>query len=173
MAESTTGIFFIPQEWEIQTCPLEPAELYSGFWVEIMVSQRTFERTEFVQARNSRNPADKVRAMEMAAKWTRDWNVYEAGEDGQPVKIAPPIEGGIQSFLRTNPKITTWILDEIQAAFLGGKGLSGSPAKSGPPPEPGTGQSAAEPPAPKASSSRRSRKNSSSPDPSTTASTSP
>ena len=161
-------MFFVPEEWEVQHCPLEPADQYGGFWVEIMVSQRTFERSDFLKLRASRNLGDGIRALEMAARWCRDWNVYEKGEDGQPVKVTPPIEGGVESFMRTNPKITGWILDEIQAAFLGGKGLSGSPKRSETRPEPGTEQSAAEPPATKPSS-RRSRKNSSSPAPSTTA----
>lgn len=152
------GMFFIPTLYEWIDCD---AEGYSGLKAKIRVNLRNFERQEFIRARID-GRAGTVRALEMAAPWIVDWNVYEPDEDGNPVKVAPPAEQGMDAYMRLDPKVAGWLLDAIQTAFLGGKGGSGSPKRSETKPGPGTGQSDSAPPERK-SPSRRSPKNSSTP----------
>ncbi len=161
MVEPVSGMFFIPEVYEWIDAELPG---YEGLRVYIRVNLRNFERQEFIRARID-GRAGTVRALEMAIPWIKDWNVYEADADGNPVKVAPPAEQGMDAYMRLDPKVAGWLLDAIQMAFLGGKESSGSPVRSEAKPEPLPEQSAAEPPAPKPKT-RRSRPNSTTPDPS-------
>lgn len=158
-------MFFVPEFWERFDCELEA---YPGLWIEMRANLRNFERQDIIRARYG-GPLGANKACELAAPHIRDWNLYERGEDGQPVRVAPPSEQGIAAFNRLDPALVGWVLDTLQGAYKGGKDLSGSPTTSGDAPAPGTGSSAAEPPATKRPSSPRSRRPSSSPKPSTTA----
>lgn len=157
-------MFFIPEVYEWVECPLEG---YAGFRVYMRVNLRNFERQAFVKARLD-GQGGTIRALEMAAPWLRDWNLFEPDEEGTPVRVPPPAEQGMDAYMRLDPRVAGWLLDAVQTAFLGGKGSGTSPPTSEPRPGPGTAPSAAKPPAKKASSSRRSPTPSSTPVPSPT-----
>lgn len=152
------GMFYIPEVYEWIDCDVPG---YEGFRIYARVNLRNFERQAFIRARID-GRAGTVRAIEMAAAWVRDWNLYEPDDDGTPVKVAPPSEQGMDAWMRLDPKVAGWILDAIQNAFLGGKGSGSSPTTSAARPGPGTGPSDDGLPS-KKPPSRRSRPSSSTP----------
>lgn len=129
--------FFIPERYEWIGCDLPD---YDGLRVELRVNLRNFELAELGIARRTGNDQ---RLAVMVAPWIRDWNLYEAGEDGEPAKVPPPTEATedpFRSLLRCDRLVVTWILDQLEVGFKGGKGssvgLSTSATEPAPTPEP-------------------------------------
>lgn len=78
------------------------------------------------------------RANELIAPHVRDWNVYQPGEDGTPVKVAPPAEAGPAAFDAITDEMALWLRASLLAAYRSGKGVTTpSPPRGGSPPPTG------------------------------------
>lgn len=87
----------------------------------------------------------------------RAWNLFEAGDDGEPVPVPPPAEGGVAVLEAVEPELSQWMIVSCLNAYRLGKGLSSS-MRSGGSQEPTNAPPAAGPQIPQQPSRRSRRK---------------
>lgn len=62
----------------------------------------------------------------LIAPYVRAWNLYRVGEDGEPVAVPAPRDGGDDVFDLLERPLVSWLIYELLVAYRGGKGLSAS-----------------------------------------------
>ena len=55
----------------------------------------------------------------------RAWNLFARGDDGEPVPLPPPCEGGVEVLVDLDRDLVWWMARQILTAYRGGKSLSG------------------------------------------------
>jgi len=92
----------------------------------------------------------------LVTPYIRSWNLYTANEEGTPVPLPPPRDGGHQVLDQVYPDLVEWMINTCSAAYRSGKALS-SGTPSADVPEPMSEQNSGGPEATSSSPSRRSR----------------
>jgi len=62
----------------------------------------------------------------LIAPYVRAWNLFRVGEDGEPVAVPAPRDGGDDVFNQLERPLVSWLIYELLVAYRGGKGLSAS-----------------------------------------------
>lgn len=120
-----------------------------------LIAQEIAEADAFYTAAQTQ----MVARFELLAPHVHAWNVFEIDEQGEPVPVPPPRDGGAAVLVSINNEIVRWLLDSTIQAYRMGFAIGSR--TSGAQPEPTPGPSAEKPNA-STSSSRPSRKRSSS-----------
>jgi hypothetical protein len=93
----------------------------------------------------------------LVTKYIKGWNLFALGDDGAPIPLPAPREGGLESLESVASDLADWMITKCTLAYRSGKAL-GSGMKSAAEPEPGPEQIAGGPKVIPSSNSRRSRK---------------
>lgn len=93
-------------------------------------------RVAFLEEQDVGADPFRIRRIELIAPYVRDWNLGVPNGNGEPVKIPPPMEGGVASFAEVDNVVLVWLQDAIEQGYRGGKGLRTRSGASAPTPVP-------------------------------------
>lgn len=65
-----------------------------------------------------------LNAMALILPHIRDWNVYQPGEDGEPVKAEPPATAGLSAMDAITDEMGEWLKVQVLSAYRSGKGVT-------------------------------------------------
>jgi hypothetical protein len=103
---------------------------------------------------------DRMRR-DLVTPYIRAWNLFEPSDEGEPIPVPPPVEGGAVVLEEAAPDLAQWMIGQCTQAYRSGKALSSS-MTSGASQEPTNAPTIAGPQVVSTSNTRASRKRSAS-----------